>query len=319
MRGSDLDIMFVDKRIEVYEDVKPRLYPNVPFITMKTDDVKPGFTHLELEHNRDHSLSADWNRNITNRCIQNTVSCDDSLTKCMYAYYMSRLCSLHVQTYPLMNIYSNNKYQYKQYKVGLCSLLQNINHDAVSGWLMVASFFYKTKQYTKALPIIKYSISKCTFEKLYPFMVMSDTHQQLFNYESLKQKSIVHLWKLLFVDFITFKQNSVLIPDELQVEVDGTLFFSSSSSYVYFLSFLCHYHLKNIRQCYDSLLNLRTVISESYLIADEEFKASACDLLGVALQVLGDSESARQAFVQSVELCHDLSDNPAVKRLLLMR
>lgn len=126
------------------------------------------------------------------------------------------------------------------------------------------------------------------------------------------------MWKLLFVDFNTFSQNSVLIPDELQAEVDGIQFISSSSSYVYFLNSICHYHLKNTEQCHDSLLNLRTVISERYLIANL-FEESAYHLFGVALQVFGDTESARQAFLQSVELYHDLSDNPAVKRHSLMR
>ncbi|VDI30046.1 Hypothetical predicted protein [Mytilus galloprovincialis] len=185
----------------------------------------------------------------------------------------------------------------------------NINHDAVSGWLMLASFFYKTKQYTKALRIL---------ENLYPFMVMLETHQQLFKYESLQQKSIVHLWKLLLVDFTCFEQHSVLIPDELQIEVAGRPFFSSSSVYVYFLSFLCHYHLNNIRQCHDSLSNLRTVISENHLIADPEMIASAYDLLGVAFQVLGYTESARQAFSQSIDLYQDPFDNSAEKILLSM-
>ncbi|CAC5362684.1 unnamed protein product [Mytilus coruscus] len=159
---------------------------------------------------------------------------------------------------------------------------------------------------------------KCTPEKLYPFMIMSDTHQQLFKYESLQQKSIVHLWKFLLVDFITFEQNSVLIPDELQIEVDGRPFFSSSSAYVCFLSFLCHYHLNNGIQCHNSLCNLRTVISKHFLIADPDLIASAYDLLGVALQLLGDTESARQSFSQSVEFYQDPFDNPAEKRLLLL-
>ncbi|VDI30048.1 Hypothetical predicted protein [Mytilus galloprovincialis] len=57
MRGSDLDIMFIENRIEVYEDVKPRIHPNIPFLSMKTKDVKPGFTMLQLEYNRYHCFS----------------------------------------------------------------------------------------------------------------------------------------------------------------------------------------------------------------------------------------------------------------------
>lgn len=57
LKCVSLDIMFVDKRIKVDEDVKPRLNPNVPIITMKTDDVKPGYTKFEVEYNRDQYFS----------------------------------------------------------------------------------------------------------------------------------------------------------------------------------------------------------------------------------------------------------------------
>lgn len=59
-----------------------------------------------------------------------------------------------------------NKFQYLQCKLSLTSLLQNIHHDAVSGWLMLASFFYGRHQYQKALKVIRYSLSKCTLEKM---------------------------------------------------------------------------------------------------------------------------------------------------------
>ncbi|CAC5380208.1 unnamed protein product [Mytilus coruscus] len=50
MRGSDLDIMIVVRNIEVY-DVKPRLNQHTSYLSMDTDDVKPGFTQLRLEEN----------------------------------------------------------------------------------------------------------------------------------------------------------------------------------------------------------------------------------------------------------------------------
>lgn len=59
-----------------------------------------------------------------------------------------------------------NKNSYKQFNTCLCYLLQNIHHDPVSGWLMLASFFYKTHQYDISIELISYALSKCTMEKI---------------------------------------------------------------------------------------------------------------------------------------------------------
>ncbi|XP_071128162.1 cyclic GMP-AMP synthase-like receptor 2 [Mytilus edulis] len=50
MRGSDLDAMHVIKFIEVYENIKPaENHLNVIYLSMETDDVKAGFTQLQVE------------------------------------------------------------------------------------------------------------------------------------------------------------------------------------------------------------------------------------------------------------------------------
>jgi hypothetical protein len=43
----------------------------------------------------------------------------------------------------------------------------SILHDSVSGWLMLASFYYRMKHYNTALNIVSYAVSKCTTEKVY--------------------------------------------------------------------------------------------------------------------------------------------------------
>ncbi|CAG2210587.1 unnamed protein product [Mytilus edulis] len=59
LRGSDLDIMHVLKSIEVYEDEKPCFHPNITYFSMETDDVKPGFTLLQLEYSGSEFFSTD--------------------------------------------------------------------------------------------------------------------------------------------------------------------------------------------------------------------------------------------------------------------
>ncbi|XP_071147321.1 uncharacterized protein [Mytilus edulis] len=236
--------------------------------------------------------------------------------KHLFAYYISQMCISLAQRLPLDGAIINNKYQYKQYKSCLSTLLTNVYHDAISGWLMVASLFYKTKQYSKALHIIRYSISKCTPDKLYHGMTLSDIHYQSLKLLSFNKKGVVYLLKIIFVDLIRFNVNSTLTPEELLMEEWNKRCFFPSTAYAYFLSVLCHYHLNDVRQCQDSIQHLKLVIGERYLMTDVRSIAEAYTLLGVALQLIGDTESARQAFLQSLEISPDESYNSASRRLL---
>ncbi|XP_071147375.1 uncharacterized protein [Mytilus edulis] len=236
--------------------------------------------------------------------------------KQLYAYYISQSCSKLAQRLPVDGAIINNKYQYKQYKSCLSTLLTNIYHDAVSGWLMIASFFYKTKQYRKALHIIRYSLSKCTFDKLFFGMTLSEINYQSLKLLSFNKTSIAYLLKILFVDHILFNIDSTLTPEELLMEGWIGKYTIPSTAYAYFLSVLCHYHLNNLRQCQDSIQYLKLVTGERYLMSAVGSTAEVYTLLGIALQLFGDKESAQQAFLQSLEIDPEESDNSAARRLL---
>ncbi|XP_052097561.1 uncharacterized protein LOC127732552 [Mytilus californianus] len=259
--------------------------------------------------------------NIVNIKMKQTFLCQqssESFRKDIFKFFISKWCQVHAQYVSLISTFSNNKYQYKQYKFCLSTVIDNIYHDAVSGWLMIATFFYKTKQYSKALYIVSYSLSKCTPEKLCYVMSLSDIHYQLLKLQTFQEKSLVCLLKTLVVDDVLFEKNSTLIPDELQMKQLNQICVFSSTAYAYFLNFLCYYHLNDVRQCQDSIQGLQLVIDEGYLLRFKIFRAGAYNLLGIALQLLGDKESARRAFLQSVNLCPVESYNSAIKRLLLI-
>ncbi|VDH99083.1 Hypothetical predicted protein [Mytilus galloprovincialis] len=206
MRGSDLDIMESKQYIKVNADNNPTLIQSITYLSMDTDDVKPGFTQLRLEYSR--------------------------------SQYVLECCEEH-----------------------------------------------------------------------------NDIHYQSLKLLSFKKTSVAYLLKTLFVDHIQFREDSTLTPDELVMEGWKTLHFFPSTAYAYFLSFLCHHHLNNVRQCQDSLEGLELVIAESYLIPNWNTE-DAYTLLGIALELHGDKESARQAFLQSVELSEDESHSFAAWRLL---
>ncbi|VDI36226.1 Hypothetical predicted protein [Mytilus galloprovincialis] len=251
------------------------------------------------------------------RIIQQMISCYQSSHQYVYAYNMSLWCSGYAQTIPLTSLRRSNKHKYKQYNSCFSTLLQTIYRDAVSGWLMLASFFYMVKQYDKALHILVYSLSKFTPEKLYSFMEMSDIHNRLLKLKSFQKKKIVRIWKIMLVDYMKFYQNSWLIPHELQMEVKYTNFSISSIVYAYFLQFLCHHHRNEFRQCQDCLHTLKLVIAEHYCIEGQiTFKSAAYNILVIALQLSGDHEAARQAFIHSVDIFPN--ENTSIKRLELM-
>ncbi|VDI30051.1 Hypothetical predicted protein [Mytilus galloprovincialis] len=269
-----------------------------------------------LANNLSTTTAEDWS--VFKRGIQHIASFDKSSIKYLFAYYMSRLRSLNAQYLPQNIEHSNNKCNYKQYKTCLCTLLQNIYHDAVSGWLMLASLFYTKKRYTDAIQIIRYSFAKFTPEKLYHMMYMSDVFYPMIKLKSIRKKCIVNLWKYFLIEYIHFTKNSILIPDEILLEVETGMLLLPSPAYAYFLNFLCHFHLNNVRQCKFSLHSLQMVIEENYFIATVEGKAQAFNVLGVAFQLFGDTESAREAFLHSVDLKPGHLDNTAIKRLMFM-
>ncbi|XP_052076446.1 uncharacterized protein LOC127714426 isoform X2 [Mytilus californianus] len=299
-------------------------------VSMWTDHIEPHTLHtIQVAKTLNSKLlyfSNNWkgvefemHTYVYKKGIHLIVSCDQSYLKYFYTYYMSLSCAQSAQTIPLNSTRNSNKHQYKQYNSCLCTLLQNIYHDTVSGWLMIASFFYTSKQYKKALCIIMYSLSKCTHEKLYSFMDMSGIQYQLFKLKLFQKKSIVRLWKIMLIDFMKFGKKSGLIPIELQIEVENGVYTLSSIVYAYFLKFLCHYHLNNVRQCQDSIQTLQLVIAENYFIEkDNKYQYQAHNIVGIALQLSGDHEAARQAFMQSIEIYPDHRYNTSIKRFLLM-
>ncbi|CAC5391240.1 unnamed protein product [Mytilus coruscus] len=119
----------------------------------------------------------------------------------------------------------------------------------------------------------------------------------------VKQSIVQHgLWKLLRIDSVLFSEYSTLLPDDLKIKLESNPCSIPPLVYAHFLRFLCHFHLNNVRKCRDSLEDLKLTTDEEYFIANPEDKAFAYCILGIAFELSGDIESAKQAFVQSWRL-----------------
>ncbi|CAC5381114.1 unnamed protein product [Mytilus coruscus] len=231
----------------------------------------------------------------------------------LYRYSMSMLCTNKAQLIPL-ECACGNKYCYMNYKDIQYNLLQNIYHDAVSGWLMLVSFFYRTEQYNKAINII----SNCVNVKLYPNSEMIHQYIDLCTEKSF-QKRLFPLLKIDRCGAVRFKTKSTLIPQELQMEVEDISYSFPATTYTHFLCFLCHYHLDNPIKCRDSLRDLQKTITKSDRIETPTSKALSFICLGIAFQLLGNTDSAREAFHQACEFESYGVKEIAHKRLLLIK
>lgn len=172
----------------------------------------------------------------------------------------------------------------------------NTRHDAVSGWLLLASFFYERKQYKTTLYIVQHSLLKCSPEKFIQFMNLSDIHYDLLNSHLYEPMTIVQLWKIFRLELVMFSPDSMLIPKELET---GKMFLIPPVVYGHFLRFLCHYHLNNSRHYWDALGDLQLTIEENYFIETHSSEAVSYNILGISFQLVGDEESARQAFLRA--------------------
>lgn len=109
---------------------------------------------------------------------------------------------------------------------------------------------------------------------------------ELFNLDFSKTITIVQLRKLMLLGFVTFGANSVLIPDELQMEVETDDWIILPIAYAHFLRFLSHYHLKNTKQYRDSFRNQNLTIQKHCQMPPFLVHALHYNMLGISFQAL---------------------------------
>ncbi|CAC5414215.1 unnamed protein product [Mytilus coruscus] len=201
---------------------------------------------------------------ILEKVILKVLSVKSLKIKHLYEYYMSRFCWRRDQLIPFENL-AGNKFTYKHYKTHMSTLLLSTHHDAVFWWLLLASYFYRTSQYSKALYILQYTLLKFLPEKPDKIINFSDFHSELLNLHLFRKLGFVQWWNILLLDYVIFMNNSTIIPKELEIGIVIRGKVIPSEEYAHFLWFLCEYHLTNTKQCIDSFQGLRMIIDKNYV------------------------------------------------------
>ncbi|CAC5425475.1 unnamed protein product [Mytilus coruscus] len=294
MRGSDIDIMFVLKRIEVNEKITSHFFnPTKTYFSLKTEDTKPGFAMLCLISSPSHQILDICETYRTDNYLSNAlfrkrylndaspvehgpcVSDTDGLTHCLHSITWVKSASGWISR-------SNKLWPNK-------STQQIITN-------------YGEKQYKECVTLILYALSKCTLDKLIRGTELSVTQRLLVKWHLIYKQGLVRSLKFVLVDNIIFT-TSAFIPMELLIVKSG--YEIPPVVYAHFLSFLCHYHMNNVRAYRNSLRDLQLTIDEDYFMGKDKCpKALSYYCLGTAFQLMGDNVSAQIAFTETVKLLY---------------
>ncbi|XP_063418881.1 uncharacterized protein LOC134701677 [Mytilus trossulus] len=227
------------------------------------------------------------------------------LSKGFFALQISAACTAIPET-TKYQYSSSNKQSYFMYKHDLTHLMIGLKSDAVSGLLMLASFFYVNKHYLASLTVITYTLQKYTDETIYLriFNHAPLYHIQQYVVNLINKETLFMILKLLTTRSFQVDQNSAIVPQELQQDVANNCTIFHPLPFAHFLSFLCCYHLHDILSCRQSLQQLQNVqwiLSDGGNFISRPDSLNTVIMCGIAHQLLGDMHSASYAFLETAE------------------
>ncbi|CAC5386006.1 unnamed protein product [Mytilus coruscus] len=180
-------------------------------------------------------------------------------------------------------------------------LQDGIRTDAVSGWLLYASYYYVTGQYNVTLRLAEYVLSRYKLGMvhlgcgIYKDESMNSYRRNVHSKISFKDRI-----KLATVDRVTYVWHSSLIPEELQLEVEEGSIFIQAIVLSYCLRFLCHHQLGDIFNRQQALHNLFLAVKDDCFVSLTEVSDSKT-ILGVCYEISEDMSNAYQCYDEALE------------------
>ncbi|XP_071177236.1 uncharacterized protein [Mytilus edulis] len=248
----------------------------------------------------------------------NGLAMTESLIKSESSEFIIGLCKLYnakikqlaAQLLPSPNTmvkpYNIRKCYHQHYQDGTKT-------DAVSGWLLYASFYYVTGNFNVTLNITDYVLSRCS-----PDMVCigyghtCELHVNSYRHNVSSEVTFIDRMKIAVVNNVMYLQHSSLIPEELKLEVEDEFTIIPPVVMSHCLRFLCYHHLGDIYNKEHALHDLDLTVREQYLIEDDLFSCSIT-ILGVCFEISGAKDKAYHCYKEAL-LCNDILSRTAEQR-----
>ncbi|XP_063418138.1 uncharacterized protein LOC134700917 [Mytilus trossulus] len=202
------------------------------------------------------------------------------------------------QKMPLPNTIVNTYNMRKRYH----QHLQNgTMTDAVSGWLLYASFYYVTGQFNITLRLTELVLSRCSPDMVLNCNEHSCGHRVMYRQNVHSSMTLNQRMKMAIIGNVRYCEHSSLIPEELKLEVETTMVEIPPVVLSHCLRFLCYHHLGDIINRQKSLRDLHLTVKQQYLIQFAFFPVSIT-IVGVCFEILGAKDVAYQCYEEAIQV-----------------
>jgi hypothetical protein len=191
--------------------------------------------------------------------------------------------------------------------------------DAVTGWLLYASFYYALRQYNTTLKIIDHVLSRCT-----PDMILMGksnyTTDDILHYKQnvgCSNSTLSEKMRLATVNNVWYVTKSTLIPRDLKPEVLDVPFRVPPVVMSHCLRVLCYHHLYNIVNREHALRDLLLTIEKMHFICDST-SSDSLTILGVCYETVGDKEKAYLCYDTALQIPDEICHTAAKRKVNLI-
>ncbi|VDI84017.1 Hypothetical predicted protein [Mytilus galloprovincialis] len=183
--------------------------------------------------------------------------------------------------------------------------------DAVSGWLLYASFYYVIGEFNVSLKLTDYVLSRCSPDMMQEGDDECEVHRNCYIQNIHSTMNLIDRMKMATMAYVKYRWKSSLIPEELQLEVETRDLFLPPVVMSHCLNVLCYHHLGDIYNRQKSLRDLYLTVSHS--IIPQTVISASKTVLGVCYEISGDKELAYQCYEEALQCGRDIFSS-AVKR-----
>ncbi|VDI76260.1 Hypothetical predicted protein [Mytilus galloprovincialis] len=189
--------------------------------------------------------------------------------------------------------------------------------DAVSGWLLYASFYYVTGQFHVVLSLTDFVLSRCSPDMVFQCDEPSCGHRIMYSQNVHSSITLNKRMKMAIIRNVRYCKNSSLIPKELQLEDEKDRIDIPPVIMSYCLRFLCYHHLGDIFNRQQSLRDLFSTVKRKYLIETSELSDSIT-ILGVCYEISGDKDRAYQCYEEALQVDDTISKTAKIRKSKLL-
>ncbi|XP_063408324.1 uncharacterized protein LOC134691692 [Mytilus trossulus] len=253
-------------------------------------------------------LSSCYKRLVSTKSLLNFTSSLFLSDACKYHY--ANINQMAAQLLPSPNTLNNKNNKHKRYHK---HLQDGIKTDAVSGWLLYASFYYVTGQFNITLRLTDFVLSRCSPIMVFHCDLPSCGHRNMYKQNIHSSMTLNDRMRMAIIRNVRFCKDSSLIPGELRLEVERTMIKIPPVVMLHCLRFLCYHHLGDIINREKSLRDLYTTVKYKYLIQSAHLSDSII-IVGVCYEISGDKDTAYQCYEEALKENDDKSSTAQIRK-----